>query len=220
MPAFALAPIALDIAEYELVERERESQGDQSLPPAQSAPQGTQAPVAANDYHHAEDWLRELVQLRTGGTLAELVPQEGFAVSAYRMSLLGLIGDPGAENRNGVSAEMAQLPLQWRVEPVFEPVERCGVAYMSRSRLEPRGVVSGEAGRSRRSRSRSPCRHPRRRRGSSDVDSGNAQPPSGKQKPRRWIYPAFAGIEQKPSGQTQSKRNNTRKTASKTTEPA
>ena len=101
--------------------------------------------MAANDYHHAEDWLRELVQLQSGGMLAQLLPQEGFAVSAYRMSLLGLIGDPGAENRNGVSAEMAQLPLHWRVEPVFEPVARCGVAYMSRSRLEPRQSGVSEA---------------------------------------------------------------------------
>jgi hypothetical protein len=220
-PAFALAPIALDIAEYELVERERETQEDQSLPPAQSAPQGTQAPVAANDYHHAEDWLRELVQLQTGGTLAELVPQEGFAVSAYRMSLLGLIGDPGAENRNGVSAEMAQLPLQWRVEPVFEPVERCGVAYMSRSRLEPRGVVSGEAAEiADIADIAEPAPSSSRRRGSSDVDPGGRATPVRKAKANALDSRLRGNDEQKPSGQTQSKRSNTRKTVSKTTEPA
>ena len=141
-PAFALAPIALDVAEYELVEREREIQEDQSLPPAQAAPQGVQAPVAAADYRHAEDWLRQLVAMEGGAPLAELVPQDSFAVSAYRLSLLGLIGDPGAENRSGVSAEMAQLPLHWRVTPEFEPVGRAGVAYMSRGRLEPKGSDS------------------------------------------------------------------------------
>ncbi len=143
-PAFALAPSALDIAEYELVEREREATEDQSLPPAQAAPPGTHSPVAENDYRHAEDWLQQLAQLELGGSLSDLVPQEGFAVSAYRMSLLGLIGDPGAENRNGVSAEMAQLPLQWRVDPVFEPVQRFGVAYMSRSRLEQKAPETNE----------------------------------------------------------------------------
>ena len=178
-PAFALAPIALDIAEYELVEREREAQEDQSLPPAQSAPQGEQSPVAANDYRHAEDWLQQLAVLELGGALAELVPQEGFAVSAYRMSLLGLIGDPGAENRNGVSAEMAQLPLHWRVEPVFEPVARCGVAYMSRSRLEPRGVASGEV---------------------AEVAETSCEraTPSGKQKPRRCDARLTPGQERSP----------------------
>ncbi|MFC3552134.1 hypothetical protein ACFOLC_14105 [Lysobacter cavernae] len=140
-PAFALAPIALDIAEYELVEREREAQQDQSLPPLQDAPQDTQAPVAENDYRHAEQWLAQLAALDAAAPLADWVPQDGFAVSAYRLSLLGLIGDPGAENRSGVSASIAQLPLQWRVTPQFEPVERCGVAYMSRGRLEPKGGV-------------------------------------------------------------------------------
>ncbi|WP_064504903.1 hypothetical protein [Frateuria defendens] len=139
-PAFALAPIAVDVAEYELVEREREAQEDQSLPPAQAAPQAAQTPVAENDYQHAEAWLERLDALLEGATLAELVPAESFALSAYRLSLLGLIGDPGAENRRGVSAGLAQLPLRWRVSPEFEPVERCEVAYMSRGRLEPAGA--------------------------------------------------------------------------------
>ena len=208
-PAFTLAPIALDIAEYELVEREREALEDQSLPPVQSAPQGTQAPVPANDYHHAEDWLRELVQLQSGGMLAELVPQEGFAVSAYRMSLLGLIGDPGAENRNGVSAEMAQLPLQWRVEPVFEPVARCGVAYMSRSRLEPRGVArDGEMA----SSASVPSASSPRRRGSTGVEP-RSEPAPKKRSNATSLDPRLRGDD----GTKQSRKRTTNRKAS---EPA
>ncbi|HEY0502120.1 MAG TPA: hypothetical protein VGD42_01385 [Lysobacter sp.] len=136
-PAFVLAPIALDIAEYELVEREREAQEDAALPPAQDAPDDTQAPVAEQDYRHAEQWLAQMAALdgSADAPLSDWVPQEGFAVSAYRLSLLGLIGDPGAENRNGVSAAIAQLPLRWRVSPQFEDVGRAGVAYMSRAWL-------------------------------------------------------------------------------------
>ena len=134
-PAFAMAPIALDVAEYELVEREREAQEDQSLPPAQQAPSDTQAPVSEQDYQHAEQWLSQLAALDADAALADWVPQDGFAVSAYRLSLLGLLGDPGAENRSGVSASIAQLPLRWRVQTEFVPVERHGVAYMSRGLL-------------------------------------------------------------------------------------
>jgi hypothetical protein len=136
-PAFMLAPIALDVAEYELVEREREAQEDASLPPAQDAPDDTQAPVAEQDYLHAEQWLSQLSSLEGGSdtALSDWVPQDGFAVSAYRLSLLGLIGDPGAENRNGVSASIAQLPLRWKVGTQFEQVNRAGVAYMSRAWL-------------------------------------------------------------------------------------
>ncbi|MBD9378992.1 hypothetical protein [Pseudoxanthomonas sp. PXM04] len=140
MPAFVLGPIALDVAEYELVEREREGQESTALPPAQQAPSDTQAPVAQNDYAHAEQWLDQLAGLDQEAPLADWVPQESFALSAYRLSLLGLIGDAGAENRQGVGASLAQLPMQWRVEPVFEEVQRAGVAYMSRGQLLPQSA--------------------------------------------------------------------------------
>lgn len=136
-PAFALGPIALDVAEYELVERERAAQDDASLPPAQAAPVDTQAPVVQNDYGHAEQWFDQLAALDTEAPLSDWVPQDGFALSAYRLSLLGLIGDAGAENRHGVAASLAQLPMQWHVDAEFEPVQRAGVAYMSRGRLLP-----------------------------------------------------------------------------------
>lgn len=142
MPAFVLGPIALDVAEYELVEREREGQENTALPPARNAPDDTHAPAAQNDYAHAEQWLDQLGSLEQAAPLADWVPQESFALSAYRLSLLGLIGDAGAENRQGVSASLAQLPMQWRVEPVFETVQRAGVAYMSRGQLLPQ---AGEA---------------------------------------------------------------------------
>lgn len=136
-PAFALGPIALDVAEYELVERERAAQEDASLPPAQAAPVDTQAPVVQHDYGHAEQWFDQLTALDTEAPLSDWVPQDSFAVSAYRLSLLGLIGDAGAENRNGVAASLAQLPMQWHVDAEFESVQRAGVAYMSRGRLLP-----------------------------------------------------------------------------------
>ncbi|WP_075575110.1 hypothetical protein [Lysobacter antibioticus] len=137
IPAFVLAPIALDVAEYELVEREREAREDQSLPPAQAAPDAEGSPAAATDFQFAERWLDELAALAVDAAgLSELVPQDSFSVSAYRLSLLGLIGDPGAENREGVSAQMARLPLAWKIETEFETVGRAGVAYMSRGRLE------------------------------------------------------------------------------------
>lgn len=137
IPAFVLAPIALDVAEYELVEREREAREDQSLPPSMAAPSAEGSPVAATDFQFAEHWLDQLTALAgEAASVSDVVPQDNFSLSAYRMSLLGLIGDPGAENREGVSASMARLPLAWHVEPEFEIVERAGVAYMSRGSLQ------------------------------------------------------------------------------------
>lgn len=140
-PAFVLGPIALDIAEYELVEREREASADTGMPPPRHAPEDLQAPAATEDYAHAAQWLDQLASLDAVAPLGDWVPQDSFAVSAYRLSLLGLIGDAGAENRSGVSAGLAQLPMQWRVDPVIERIERAGVALMSRGRLLPAGAV-------------------------------------------------------------------------------
>lgn len=143
MPAFLLAPIALDVAEYELVEREREEAESLGLPPAQAAPHDAAPAVAQNEYAHAEHWLQQLSSLQEEAPLADWVPQDSFALSAYRLSLLGLIGDAGAENRNGVSASLAQLPMHWQVGTELETVRRAGVAAMSRGRLQP--VSSADA---------------------------------------------------------------------------
>jgi hypothetical protein len=94
-------------------------------------------PVAQNEYGHAEQWFDQLAALDAEAPLSDWVPQDGFALSAYRLSLLGLIGDAGAENRHGITASLAQLPMQWHVGTEFEPVQRAGVAYMSRGRLLP-----------------------------------------------------------------------------------
>ncbi|MDR7194049.1 hypothetical protein [Luteimonas terrae] len=141
-PAFALAAIALDVAEYELVERERADRDDATLPPACSAPEDLDTPAvaAAQDYRLAEDWLAQLSALDSEAPLADWIPQAGFAVSAYRLSLLGLIGDDGAEYRSGVGAELSRLPLQWRVGIGLDAVGRAGVHSMSRGALLPDGV--------------------------------------------------------------------------------
>ncbi|MBL8261293.1 MAG: hypothetical protein JNM58_02620 [Xanthomonadaceae bacterium] len=136
-PAFALSPIALDIAEFELIERERESAEDESLPDAQAVPKDAAIPLPESDETVARDWLGQLGALIEGGRLADLVPHGDFVRSAYRFSLLGLLGDPGAESRSGVSAELARIPLRWRTTRELEPVGRAGVAAISRSELVP-----------------------------------------------------------------------------------
>ena len=135
--AFVLAAIAVDVAEYELVERQRADPDDASLPPARVAPQDLQAPAASQDYRAAGDWLAQLSALEAEAPLADWVPQEGFAISAYRLSLLGLIGDPGSGQRSGVGAELARLPLRWRVGTGLDAVGRAGVHSMSRGVLLP-----------------------------------------------------------------------------------
>lgn len=144
-PAVVLAPIAVDVAEYELVEREREARESTALPPPQALPADAAIPLPQSDDRPARDWLVQLTALVAGGaavedvaaetSLADAVPAQDFAHSAYRFSLLGLLGDPGAEARTGVSAALARLPLHWRIESALTPVGRDGVAAISRGVL-------------------------------------------------------------------------------------
>ncbi|WP_257388378.1 hypothetical protein [Tahibacter caeni] len=134
-PAFVLGDIALDVADFELVEREREVGTVETLPEARGAPEQATAPIAANDYALAQDWQAQLAALVDAAPLAALVPSADFATSAYRLSLLGLLGDPAAHAREGALAELARLPLQLELSGALEDVDGAGVARISAGRL-------------------------------------------------------------------------------------
>jgi hypothetical protein len=136
-PAFVLGDIALDVADFELVEREREVGVIETLPEARGAPEQTTAPIATNDYELAQRWQAELAALVTDAPLAALVPSEDFATSAYRLSLLGLLGDPAAHSRDGALAELARLPLRLELTGLIEDVDGAGIARISAGRLRP-----------------------------------------------------------------------------------
>ncbi|TDR38237.1 hypothetical protein DFR29_12237 [Tahibacter aquaticus] len=136
-PAFVLGDIALDVADYELVEREREVGIVESLPEASTAPEQHDAPVASNDYGLAQAWQSQLAELIAAAPLAQLVPSDNFAVSAYRLSLLGLLGDPAADSREGPLAELARLPLYLQLSGELETLDEGEVGQISTGRLVP-----------------------------------------------------------------------------------
>jgi hypothetical protein len=134
-PAFVLGDIALDVADFELVEREREVSVVEILPDACAAPEQVDAPMASNDYVLAQRWQAQLAALVDDTPLAGLVPSADFATSAYRLSLLGLLGDPGAHARDGALAELARLPLRLELSGTIEDIDSAGVARISAGRL-------------------------------------------------------------------------------------
>lgn len=136
-PAFVLGDIALDIADFELVERERETSVAELLPEARGAPEQTTPVIVANDYALAGEWRAQLAALAVDAPLASLVPSDDFATSAYRLSLLGLLGDPAAHARDGVLAELARLPLRLELSGSLLDVDTAGVARISAGRLVP-----------------------------------------------------------------------------------
>lgn len=136
---FVLGDIALDIAEYELIDRERPERIDVPLPPAADAPVAGRAIDEAEDLTFLIDWLEQLRVAPDNLPLDQAVPARDYTLSSYRLSLLALIGSSDSNLVDGPAAELARLPraVELSGEPVAVGVH--GVAQMSAGRLALKG---------------------------------------------------------------------------------
>ena len=97
--------------------------------------------------------VRGRSQVDPAAPLAQLVADDDFAVAAYRLSLLGLLGDPAADAREGPLAELARLPLYLELSGELETLDRGGVGQISAGRLAPLlQAVDAPPARARRAR--------------------------------------------------------------------
>jgi hypothetical protein len=132
-----LGDVALDVAEFELVERLREDVSDTSIPPPGEAPHAEAMPVSEEDLTRLVDFLADLERIEAVTPLNELIPAEDFAVSSYRLSLASLLGDPESGAIDGAVADLARLPLTLRLSAERVAVGCCEVEYMSAGAMEP-----------------------------------------------------------------------------------
>lgn len=132
-----LGDIALDVAEFELLERLREEETDRSLPPPHESPHSGAMPASEEDLSRLTGFLTDLERIETVTPLHELIPEESFAVSSYRMSLASLLGDPESGAIDGAVADLARLPLTLHIADEAVPVGRHGVASMSVGSMAP-----------------------------------------------------------------------------------
>lgn len=133
--------IALDVAEFELLERERLAAEVTALPGAEETPDSADLPMGEEDLRHLEAWQAELTAIVEPRTLETLLIGDDYALSAYRLSLLGLIGDPESASLEGGTAELARLPLTLEIEPILMPIDLPQIAFVSAGRLRPRDDV-------------------------------------------------------------------------------
>lgn len=134
-PLFVLADLMTDQAEFELLQRRRSVEEWCELPPVQdSPPSPPQAPVAFPELERLVGQLQ--TDERPSLPLTEVVPWGSYEESAYRMSMLSLLGDAEAAGSGGLVADLAALPYSLTVLPEHAVVERAGVARMSMGQLE------------------------------------------------------------------------------------
>jgi len=137
-PPFLQDQIALDVAEYELLERERAAAESSELPAAENAPTTAELPATEEDLSQLQAWHDELAMLAAPLELSDALRGDNYALSAYRLSLLGLLGDPESSALQGATAELARLPLALEIEPRLIDVALPSIAQVSAGRLHPR----------------------------------------------------------------------------------
>jgi hypothetical protein len=134
-PLFLLTDLMTDQAEFELLQRRRPMDEWCELPaPQDSPPSPPQGPVA---YPELERLVTQLQSdERPTLPLTEVVPWGSYEESAYRMSMLSLLGDAEAAGSGGLVADLAALPYALTVRHERATVRRAGVASMSQGQLQ------------------------------------------------------------------------------------
>ncbi|WP_047395253.1 hypothetical protein [Chitinibacter sp. ZOR0017] len=137
-PHFVVSDILLDIAEFEICERERPDNSVSDMP--QSAAAQEVGAVEAERLLAAEalyDELNQLAQLGAGSDLPDAVLAPTYNETAYRLSLLSLLGDAEAALEKSVVADIVKLPLRLEAQTELYEPDHPEVASISAGRLHP-----------------------------------------------------------------------------------
>ena len=103
---FTMSDLMIDVAEFELLERERLAQENTALPPPCNAPATSE--MSSERFAALDRFIGELGEITLPMPLADAVIKGGYALSAYRLSLLALIGDPESAEMRGRVADLAK----------------------------------------------------------------------------------------------------------------
>ncbi|GAA5786381.1 hypothetical protein [Chitiniphilus shinanonensis] len=134
-PDFVVSDILLDVAEFELLERERASDIVSALPTSELA--ASVSAVEAERLVLAEELYALLKDVRSDAPLADAVLADTYPETAYRLSLLSLLGDAEAALEQSVVAQLVRLPLLLETDAEVEVLDHPEVATLTRGRLRP-----------------------------------------------------------------------------------
>lgn len=139
-PAFLATPELADVAEFELLARERAKAGQTVLPGAEQSPMAD-APQMER-LLEAEAMYDSLLQLGMSGEtdcpIAHVVLSDSYNETAYRMSLLSLIGDSETRDDASVVAALAKLPFALQGGEDLVHLDHPEVASLSNATLVPK----------------------------------------------------------------------------------
>ncbi|WP_374352332.1 hypothetical protein [Chitinimonas sp.] len=133
--AFITPDEMVDMAEFELVERERAVAEAYAMPEKKSAP-AIGAPEAERLFA-AEALHGFLAKVVAPTALHEGIVADSYVETAYRLSLLSLIGDAEAAVEDSVVGDIVKLPLRLVTDGTVVALDHPEVAHISRGELRP-----------------------------------------------------------------------------------
>ena len=139
-PYFVTEGELLDIAEYELYERERPDGVKIEMPRHGDAPKNKQLlekPVLVA----AENFYSVLYGTSKPTALDEIIVTSTYSETAYRLSLLSLLGDPDALAENSVIADLVKLPLLLKTDGRVKILDHPELTSISAGEIEPIFIV-------------------------------------------------------------------------------
>ncbi|MBM3117368.1 hypothetical protein [Jeongeupia naejangsanensis] len=137
-PLFATSDELLDVAEFEITGRVRTEHVVSELPSSSAAP--IVGELEAERLLAAEALYEELSALAgqaLPASLTESVVADSYQETAYRLSLLALLGDADAALEQSVVADLVKLPLRLETDASVDELDHPEVATISRGRLTP-----------------------------------------------------------------------------------
>ncbi|PHV10546.1 hypothetical protein [Chitinimonas sp. BJB300] len=136
-PQLALVTAAemVDVAEFELIERERVAAQANVLPDKVAAP-ALSAPEAERLFE-AESLYALLAGFSMPTDLFQAVVVDTYPETAYRLSLLSLLGDAEAALEQSIVGDMVKLPLRLNHDAEVVELDHPEVAAISRGELIP-----------------------------------------------------------------------------------
>jgi hypothetical protein len=134
-PYFATTGELVDIAEFELYERERPDIIKSDMPAHDEALQNDtlDTPVLVA----AEALYSTLQNVTQPTALDQVIIAQTYRETAYRLSLLSLLGDPDSAAENSVIAELVKLPLALEADGRVKEIDHPEVMSISVGEVKP-----------------------------------------------------------------------------------
>ena len=135
---FVLADVMADVAEFELLERQRPEHRRSTLPAAVDAENTREIPLEPPPELAAlTRLLTDLAARDEELTVSDAIVGDSFRAAAYRFSLLPLLGDPSGDPSLAAFGALP-LRLRWADDETLDTPRRNEVAAISRGAILPR----------------------------------------------------------------------------------